>query len=65
MCKKNIVYNIITNVAYFGQNTAGFYDNQILLTMTCIFVSEFELKSRYLTLDQTENAKDFQNIVSP
>ena len=48
MCTKNIVYNIITILTIFGQNTAEFDDNQILLAMICIYLSEFGLKSHIL-----------------
>ena len=34
---------IITIFTVFGQNTAEFYDNHILLTMTCIFFQNLGL----------------------
>ena len=37
---ENIVYNIITIFTIFGQNTAEFYDNHILLTVICTFFGQ-------------------------
>ena len=39
--------------------TAEFYDSHIILTMICIFLSEFGLKSRNLTLHPTATEKFF------
>ena len=46
----------------FGQNTAKFYDNHILLTMICIFLSEFGLKSH---CKSTEKGKVFLKHCPP
>ena len=56
----NEVY-IITIFTIFGQNTE-FRDNHILLSMICIFSSEFGLKYRNLTLRPTEK---FLKTLSP
>ena len=52
------MYNINTIFTNFGQNSAEFYDNHILLSMICIFCSEFGLKRCYFALLLTENGKD-------
>ena len=47
MCMESLFYdNNLSNLSNFGQNTAEFYDKHILLSMICIFLSEFGLKSR-------------------
>ena len=59
------MYNMKRIVNSFGQNTAEFYENHILLTMMCIFWSEFELKRRYFALLLTGTESFFLNIVPP
>ena len=49
----------------FGQNTAEFYDEHILLTMLCIFLAEFVLKPRYFALYLTENGQVFKTCPPP
>ena len=44
----------ITIMSSFDQNTAEFYDHQILLTAICIFWLNFRLKPRYFALHLTE-----------
>ena len=52
-----MVHNMVTIFTIFGQNSAEFYDNRILLTMIFMFLSETVLKSRNLALYSTENEK--------
>ena len=65
MCKKNIVYDIITIYTNFGQNSAEFYKKYILSTVLCIFWPEFGSKPRDFALHLLENGKVFLNIVPP
>ena len=51
--------HVKTIVTSFDLNTAELYDNNILLTMICIVLPEFELKARYFALHLTENAQVF------
>ena len=41
MCTKNIIYDIKSICTTFGQKTVEFYDNDILLTIICIFGQNF------------------------
>ena len=49
----------------FDQNTAECYDDQILLTMICIFWPKFELTQRYVALHVTEIGFKKKNICFP
>ena len=62
---KILIYNIKTIFTSFGQNTAESYDNQILLTMVCIFWPEFGLKRHYFVLHCTSNGKGFLKHIPP
>ena len=53
---ENGLFKIFTS---FGQNIAEFYDKHILLTMLCIFWSEFVFEPGYFALHLTENGKVF------
>ena len=51
---KNHYSHSLNNIFTFVvKNTAECYDNHILLTMLCIFFTEFGLKTRILTLHPT------------
>ena len=53
MCTENL------NLQCFDQNNVKFYDNNILLTVLCIFWPEFGLKPHNFSLRVMEDGKDF------
>ena len=61
-CMENINIQCETIFTSFGQKTAEFYYDHILLTMMCIFCLEFGLKPRYSVLHLTENGKGLKTL---
>ena len=65
MCTENINLKYKNIFTSFDQYTAEFYDNLILLTVICIFWSEFDLKPRYFALHLTEKFLMFKKVRFP